>query len=422
MGDFAYIIESGVVEVFHCRGERKLVLTSLKEGDIVGEMALIDKQPRSASAIATEPTRAVAIPLDYIETKIAEADPTIRLFLRYIMVRYRDTQTRFTKVFDGMGDIDDTSANAIQPDTTAEFKNVIAQYRQMRQRLSSAVNMPVSTSDKSPIGDQTLFNTKLLVTQDKSIKAALEHEEFFLIFQPVVDLKTKNIAGCEALVRWQTAEGKFIPPSEFIPRAEASGLIFDLGYWIVRKACAFQKRLANHFNQPFFVSINLSGKQFDDPFLVDSLADIMTEAGIDHGLIKFEITESLLMESPEIASDALLRLKKTGARLAIDDFGTGYSSFSYLHQLPLDTLKIDRTFVNLMSSNLKSSQIVKSLVNLSHDLGMDVIAEGIETKTEIKMLRKLGTDYGQGYIFSKGLSEDRLIRLISKLLNRSQQT
>lgn len=397
------------------------MLTNLKEGDIVGEMALIDKQPRSASAIATEPTRAVAIPLDYIETKITEADPIIRLFLRYIMVRYRDTHNRFTNVFDGIGDIDETSINAIQPDTTAEFKNVIARYRQMRQRLSSAVNMPVSTSDESPIGDQTLFNSKLLVTQDKSIKAALKDEEFILLFQPVLDLKTKKIAGCEALVRWQTEEGKLILPGEFIPRAEASDLILELGYWIARKACAYQKRLASHFNHPLFVSINLSGKQFDDPLLVDSLAAIMSDAGIDHGLIKFEITESLLMDNPEVASDALLRLKNTGARLAIDDFGTGYSSFSYLYQLPLDTLKIDRTFVNSMSSNLKSSQIVKSLINLSHDLGMDVIAEGIETKTEIKMLRKLGTDYGQGYIFSDGLPADKLIRLISKLEARSEQ-
>ena len=398
------------------------MLSNLKEGDVVGEMGLIDKQPRSATAVAMEPTRAVAIPLDYIETKIGAADPTIKLFLRYTMVRYRDMLTRFTKVFDGIEDLDEPPVNSTQPDTTAEFKNVIDQYQQMRQRLSSAVNMPASIGEKSPIGDQTLFNTKLLVTQDKSIKSALEDKEFILRFQPVVDLRTKNIAGCEALVRWQTADGKIIPPSEFIPRAEATGLILDLGYWIVRRACEFQKRLADNFQQPLFVSINLSGKQFDDPLLIDSLANIMTETGIDHGLIKFEITESLLMENPEIASDALLRLKETGAKLAIDDFGTGYSSFSYLHQLPLDTLKIDQAFVSAMSSNLKSSQIVKSLINLSHDLGMDVIAEGIETKSDLNILRKLGTDYGQGFIFSKGLSAEKLIRLISKRLARSQHT
>ena len=398
------------------------MLSNLKEGDVVGEMGLIDKLPRSATAVAMEPTRAVAIPLDYIETKIGAADPTIKLFLRYTMVRYRDMLTRFTKVFDGIEDLDESPVNSTLPDTTAEFKNVINQYQQMRQRLSSAVNMPASIGEKSPIGDQTLFNTKLLVTQDKSIKSALEDKEFILRFQPVVDLRTKNIAGCEALVRWQTADGKIIPPSEFIPRAEATGLILDLGYWIVRRACEFQKRLADKFQQPLFVSINLSGKQFDDPLLIDSLANIMTETGIDHGSIKFEITESLLMENPEIASDALLRLKETGAKLAIDDFGTGYSSFSYLHQLPLDTLKIDQAFVSAMSSNLKSSQIVKSLINLSHDLGMDVIAEGIETKSDLNILRKLGTDYGQGFIFSKGLSADKLIRLISKRLARSQHT
>ncbi|MCP4431758.1 MAG: EAL domain-containing protein [Gammaproteobacteria bacterium] len=398
------------------------MLSNLKEGDLVGEMALIDKLPRSATAVALEPTRAIAIPLDYIEIKIADSDPAIRLFLRYIMAKYRDMHTRFRKVFDGIEDLEESRVNSTLADTTAEFKNVIVQYQEMQQQLTSAVNMPDSVSGTRPVGDQTLFNTKLSVTQDKSIKSALQDEEFVLHFQPIVDLKTKSIAGCEALIRWQTADGSFVPPSEFIPRAETSGVIVDLGYWIAQQACAFQKRLAQKFSQSIFVSINLSGKQFDDPYLIDSLADIMVDTGIRHELIKFEITESLLMEHPELASSALNRLKKTGAKLAIDDFGTGYSSFSYLHQLPFDTLKIDQTFVSAMSSNLKSNEIIKSLVNLSHDLGMDVIAEGIETKFDLNMLRHHDTDYGQGYLFSKALPGDTLIRLITKRLARSQQT
>jgi len=138
----------------------------------------------------------------------------------------------------------------------------------------------------------------------------------------------------------------------------------------------------------------------------------MDETGAVRERIKFEITESLLMDSPDVASNALHRLKKTGAKLAIDDFGTGYSSFSYLHQYPFDTLKIDRSFISGMSKNIKSNEIVKSLINLSHDLGMDVVAEGIETHFEVDMLLQHRTDYGQGFYFSEAVVEEEFIKLL----------
>jgi len=410
-GDYAYIIESGMVEVSHRQGDSKLVLSNLGEGDVLGEMAIIDNLPRTATAQAVEPTRVLAIPLDYISEKIAGTDPVIRLFLKHIMARYRDMQMRFTHIFDGITELDEGSAEDTQ--NTAVFQSALTQYQDIRDRIANAVKIPAIKYENADFGsEQTLLNTKLLVTQDKSIKSALDDNEFFLLFQPIVDLKSKKIIGCEALVRWEDHDGNKIPPSEFIPRAEATGLIVDLGYWIATKACEFQSRLVQQFFDPLFVSINLSGKQFEDPFLIDSLADIMTKSGVEHDKIKFEITESLLMENPEGAGDALHRLKKTGASLAIDDFGTGYSSFSYLHQFPFDTLKIDRSFVSAMSSNIKSNEIVKTLVHLSHDLGMNVVAEGIENKFEIDMLNHHGSDYGQGYIFSKPVTEKEFIKLL----------
>ena len=424
--DFAYIIESGSVEVFHHCGDRKLVLANLGEGDVLGEMAIIDNLPHTASAQARQATRVIAIPLDYIGEKIADTEPTIRLLLRNIIARYRDMQTRFTQVFDNIEGFDETPLPSSNADTTAEFKNVILQYQKIQQRIHSAVNMPSDRADNVPVGEQTLFTSKLLVTQDKSIKAALKDEEFLLHFQPIMDLKRKKLVGCEALVRWLNTSGNLIQPSEFIPRAEMTGLIVDLGYWIVRKACEFQRDLAQRFKQRIYVSINLSSKQFEDPLLIDSLANIMRETGARPELIKFEITESLLMDSPEIAIDALHRLKETGAKLAIDDFGTGYSSFSYLHQLPFDTLKIDRTFIAATSSNdksnAKSNNIIKTLVHLSHDLGMDVIAEGIETKSELEMLRQVGADFGQGFLFSKGLSGDDLIKAIDRRISKKARS
>ena len=411
-GDFAYIIESGLVEVSHQRGDRKLVLSNMGEGDVLGEMAVIDKLPRTATAKALEPTRVIAIPLDYIDDKIKAADPTIRLFLRLIMGRYRDTYTRLTHVFEGMSPFDSAPSKETHATTTAELKSIMAQYLDMQQRISTAVNMPAYKEANQPGGEDTLFNTKLLVTEQKSIKAALKNEEFRMHYQPIVELDGEEIIGCEALIRWPDNEGNLILPTEFIPRAEMTGLIIDLGYWIARQACEFQCRLAREFRLPLFVSINLSGKQFEDANLIDSLADIMDEAGVARERIKFEITESLLMDKPEVAGSALHRLKETGAKLAIDDFGTGYSSFSYLHQYPFDTLKIDRSFINGMSKNVKSNEIVKSLINLSHDLGMDVVAEGIETNFEVDMLQQHRTDYGQGFYFSKAVAEEEFIKLL----------
>ena len=411
--DYAYIIESGSVEVSHRQGDQKLVLSNLGEGDILGEMAIIDNLPRSATAQAMEPTRVLAIPLNYINEKIASSDPTVRLVLKHIMARYREMQNRFTHIFDGIADQDEKSAEDTQ--NTLMFQNVLTQYQDIRDRISNTSNLPTLKPVKANFGnEETLLNTKLLVTQDKSIKSALEDDEFFLLFQPIVDLKRKKLIGCEALIRWADSSGAMIPPTEFIPRAESTGLIVDLGYWIVQKACEFQMTMVQQFQQPIFVSINLSGKQFEDPFLVDSLADIMIKSGIEHDKVKFEITESLLMENPDLASDALNRLKKTGASLAIDDFGTGYSSFSYLHRFPFDTLKIDRSFVSAMSTNIKSNEIVKTLVNLSHDLKMDVVAEGIESKFEVDMLSHHGADFGQGYYFSKPMAESDFLKMLLK--------
>ena len=395
----------------HQRGDRKLILSILGEGDVLGEGSIIDKLPSTSTAKAIEPTRVIAIPSDYIDQKIEAADPTVRLFLRLIMDRYRDMYLRLTHVFEGMSPFDAEPTDSFAT-TTAELKSVMAQYLDMQQRINTAVNMPAYKEDTKPVGEQTLLTTKLLVTEQKSIKSAMANEEFSLHYQPIVDLKTKKIIGCEALVRWPDGSGTLIPPADFIPRAEMTGLIIELGYWIARKACEFQSNLARRFEQPLFVSINLSGKQFDDKNLIDSLADIMDESGATRDQIKFEITETLLMDNPKLAGDALRRLKETGAKLAIDDFGTGYSSFSYLHQFPFDTLKIDRSFVGMMSRNVKSNEIVKSLINLSHDLGMDVIAEGIESNFEADMLLQHRTDFGQGFYFSKAVAEEEFMKLL----------
>ena len=411
-GDCAYIIESGSVEVSLGKGGRKLVIATLGAGEVLGEMAIIDNSPRTATARALERTKVTAIPLDYVEQKIENADPTVRLFLLLIMERYRDLLARLSHVFEGMSPFQPDASKETDATPTLELRNVVAQYMEMQKRINIAVNNPPSKPVKMAVGETTLQDTRILVIEEKRLKSALANDEFRLHFQPIVELASKKIVGCEALVRWQHPSGKLFPPSRFIAQAEDTGLIIDLGYWIAEQTCSFQKRISSESQQPLFVSINLSGKQFEDQLLIPTLADIMGRTGVKREQIKFEITESLLVANPELANKSLNELKETGAKLAIDDFGTGYSSFSYLHRFPFDTLKVDRAFVSAMLRNEKSNEIIKTLVNLSHDLGMDVIAEGIETDREADLLQQYNAEYGQGFYFSRAVTEEELIKLL----------
>lgn len=413
-GDCAYIIESGMVEVALDKDGRKLVMATLTKGDILGEMAIIDRLPRSASARAIVPTEVMAIPLDYVSQKIEQSDPTVRMFLRLAMARYRDLNARLGQVFEGLslGQLNDEGDGFAA--STMELKSLIPQFLEMHKRIDSAVTKPTQSDSGAIFGEKTLEITKLLVTEDKMLQAAMTKKEFRLHYQPIVDLSNNKIVGCEALVRWNHPSGELLLPSRFLTHVENSDLIIDLGYWIAEQACGFQSRLCNDFQHDIFVAINLSGKQFEDQFLVPSLADIMDKTGARRERIKFEITESLLIDNPELATQSLHQLKETGAKLAIDDFGTGYSSFSYLHRFPFDTLKIDRVFVSAMARSEKSNQIVKSLVNLSHDLGMDVVAEGIETEQEAELMRGFQTAFGQGFYYSKPVNETEFVKLLQK--------
>ena len=412
-GDCAYIIDSGMVEISLDKEGRKLVVATLTKGDILGEMAIINREARSASARAIVPTVATAIPLDYVSQKIEQSDPTVRMFLRLAMARYRDMNSRLAQVFESLSISQSNGPSSEEfESTTMELKNVVSQFSEMQKRIDSAVTKQVPRSDSSVFGEETLQNTKALVTEEKLLQLALQKKEFRLHYQPIIDLSNHRIVGCESLIRWQHPSGELWSPVKFIPQTESSGLIVELGYWIAEEACRFQSRLINDFKHNIFMSINLSGKQFEDSFLVTRLAEIMDQAGVRSEQIKFEITESLLMDNPELAAQSLNQLKETGAKLAIDDFGTGYSSFSYLHRFPFDTLKIDRVFVSAMARNEKSKQIVKSLVNLSHDLGMNVVAEGIETGGEAKVMNQYQTEFGQGYYFSKPVSETEFVKLL----------
>jgi diguanylate cyclase (GGDEF)-like protein len=241
-------------------------------------------------------------------------------------------------------------------------------------------------------------------TLENELRQGIDAQEFVLYYQPIVCLTTEKIVGFEALVRWQHPTKGFVPPLKFIPLAEETGLIIPLGEWICRSACQQTHQWQQQFPaQPLMVSINLSSRQFEQPDLIDQLAQIIEESDIQNATLKLEITESMVMGDVEAAIDLMLRLKSLGCQLGMDDFGTGYSSLSQLRRFPVDTLKVDRSFVQKMGESYEDHEIVRMIISLGHTLGMDVVAEGVETKAEAEVLRSLGCEFGQGFFWAKPL-------------------
>jgi diguanylate cyclase (GGDEF)-like protein len=255
-----------------------------------------------------------------------------------------------------------------------------------------------------------------LLRLENDLRRAIERQEFCVHYQPIVALEDGHISGFEALVRWRHPERGFISPAEFISVAEDTNLIIPLGLWVLNEACLQMVRWQwqSPGNKLLTLSVNLSGKQFTQPDLVERIELILAETGLDPRRLKLEITESVVMENAEAAIAMLVRLKSLGVQLSIDDFGTGYSSLSYLHRFPIDTLKIDRSFVNLIHAGAENSEIVRTIRTLAGNMGMDVVAEGIETLDQLSQLMELKCEYGQGYLFSKPLEAAAADQLLAR--------
>jgi diguanylate cyclase (GGDEF)-like protein/PAS domain S-box-containing protein len=242
--------------------------------------------------------------------------------------------------------------------------------------------------------------SRLLLETD--LRQALSAGEFEPRYQPIVSLVDGHICGFEALIRWNHPERGLIAPNSFIPLAEETGLVVALDRWMLRTAChqlaAWQRELPQQ--QQLTMSVNLSGRHFAHADVINHIEDVIKESAIAASTLKIELTESAIVDNPQLAAVMLGRLKSTGVQLSLDDFGTGYSSLSYLHRFPFDTLKIDRSFVSEMGEG-EAGEIVRTIVSLAHNLGLDVVAEGIETEAQALRLRQLSCEYGQGYHFAR---------------------
>lgn len=244
------------------------------------------------------------------------------------------------------------------------------------------------------------------------------HQELQLYYQPIVCLATGRIIGFEALARWKHPKQGFLPPSQFIPVAEETGLIIPLSWWILRAACRQMRqwRLAFPQHGALTMSVNLSSQQFSMPDLIEPIRQILRETELDPASLKLEMTEGMVMGNAACVVDMLYQIRALGIKLAIDDFGTGYSSLSYLPRFPINTLKIDRSFVSEMDSCMDSLEIVRTIAILAHNLGIDVVAEGIETPEQQAQLLEMKCEFGQGYFFSEPLEAKAATRLLAQKL------
>ncbi|OCQ95315.1 diguanylate phosphodiesterase [Oscillatoriales cyanobacterium USR001] len=253
--------------------------------------------------------------------------------------------------------------------------------------------------------------TRLQMEND--LRKAIELQEFCLYYQPIVSLSTGHLLGFEALVRWRCASGELVPPVKFIPLAEEIGAINSLGWWVFQEAChqlCFWQQQFPHA-LTLTVNVNVSPIQLKQINLAERIQEIIKSSGISISCLKLEITESCFLEASTCEAKMLKQLKNQGIKLCIDDFGTGYSSLSRLHEFPIDTLKIDRSFVSRISTG-KSQQVIETILTLAQGFGMDVVAEGIETLEELETLRSLGCEQGQGYLFSKPLDSQVATQLL----------
>lgn len=303
-----------------------------------------------------------------------------------------------------------TSIGVVVPEEDYDDIEVVIRY----------ADIAMNASKENGRGRFTVFTNEMhqisVIRMDleNELRRALEFKEFSVYYQPIYSLDQDEMIGLEALVRWRHPDRGLLAPGEFISVAEETGLIIPMGLWVLRQACHQLKDWHNRLPQkaPLSVSVNLSARQFSHENLFEEIQSILTESGLEPQWLWLEVTESVLVQDIKSATSTLQRLRQLGVRIEIDDFGTGYSSLSYLQRLPVDGIKIDRSFVNTIHVNENDRKIVRTIIELCHSLGITEVAEGIETDAHKEFLKELGCWYGQGYLYSRPIDCNKIEALL----------
>lgn len=375
-GECAYIIEEGRVEIFIESDNGTIHRVGTRgPGAIIGEMAIIDDAPRTATIKAVEDCRMLEISRDDFSRRLKNTDPVIQTVSQVILTRYRDMLAR-AEIF--------RESNSSPPPEEVERSFL---------EETDAVEMIKLAND---------------------FRDALRNRQLSLHYQPIIDLRSGDIQGFEALMRWEHPEQGFISPGLFIPMAEDTGLIVDASKWVLEESCRALKRIESltGYDSGFYMSVNFSSTDFASEDFVEGLYDTLSRTDVSANRLCLEITERILMSQPESARETLEMCCKAGMKIAIDDFGTGYSSLSYLHSFPIQVLKIDRSFITEMMHKKESLELVRSIIALGKNLNMTVTAEGVENPREAQTLLEMECDSAQGFWFSRPQAEKDVIKMI----------
>jgi diguanylate cyclase len=360
----AYLIESGEVEVSADRDGKRWVLSKLGVGDLLGEMAVIDDAPRTASARALSECVLFQIDRAQISERLAGTDPIIRALLEGQLKRYRGA---LATIQGKVSDVSSTPSNASE------------QLGIQKIRLES------------------------------QLREAINQRALDVRYQPLLHVQSNKIAGYEALVRWNHPERGAISPLEFVALAEETALIVEVGEYVFDEACAAVKRFIEHDANPKpFIAVNVSARQLSHPGLIERIVERVDAAGVPQGSLKVEITESQALNY-EMVDKVISLCHRHGIKVALDDFGTGYSHLTHLHKLAFDTMKVDQAFTRSMLEHPRSMAIVKAIVAMGKAIDADIVVEGIETEAMLQALRDLGCDYAQGYLIGKPQTLEELL-------------
>lgn len=374
----AYLIDSGEVRLLSADGE---VLCTLGPGEIFGEMALVDRGGRTATAVTTALTDLFVIPRSALQERIRGMDPILSFLIGLLVERYRVS----------------------------------------RIQMPESLHLDMQDGDGSGLSNIRAQKSGVLkeLKLEQELRAGMERDEFIPVLQPIMKLPERRIIGFEALIRWKHPEKGMVFPDTFIPVAERTGVIQMMDKMMMQRACALiptlLKDMAGHVPD-FFISVNLSGINFETLDVIQGVREALIESDVDPHHLKLEITESALIADPERAEQVLHSLRALGVTIALDDFGTGYSSLGYLHKFPIDSLKIDRSFISQIEQDPKGIDIVSAIIGLAKNFKLGVVAEGIETEKDVQILNELGCDMGQGYLFGKPMSIEDAREFIKKNL------
>ncbi|MCB1648119.1 MAG: EAL domain-containing protein [Pseudomonadales bacterium] len=377
MGACAYFIQEGRVRILVEKGDGTILdMGTRGPGSIIGEMAIVDNQPRSATVKSLERCTLLEITKEDFARSVRGANPIVRLISQVILMRYRDI------------------------------------LRRSQTLLTESPETPSPEESERAYAEQT--NVVESIKLANEFKVAIVSGQLFLHYQPIISISSGRVLGLEALMRWRHPERGIVPPDEFIPMAEGSGLIIEASRWAIAEVCQMLNRLSVRRPdlEDLYVSVNLSATDFEEETFLDNFCRILQENQTQANRFHIEITERLLLQQPKNVKNSLERCRRLGMKVVIDDFGTGYSSLSYLHQYPIDTLKIDRSFVHEMRSDKTVFGLIKSILTLRENMGIDIVAEGVEEAEEVTLLSQLDCDNAQGYYFARPMPESELAAVL----------